>query len=684
MVNDINKILSDVGYKETELIDNENFQEKMGYKVNIRIKNFCDICKEDIKIKDGTAIIDFNKLSEFDYKLSDQLLENPNEILKQLKDNLKVSKIKILNSPEEIKEKKSSFILDQSKLPQRINHALGKIKINGEYFRYKGIVVDEEIEKQGGMIKQIKKVPAIVLESGEILSDNTKPKGVNFEFDSIMTLKNNRWSLNSIKDFVNGKLNPEDYSFKKVFKKFKQFYDLSMVYEENEVYSFKSLRDMKSYFWDINDKFLIIKKEGISGTAKSKSMKIGANLSFNGKKFLCPTPANFFRYRHHNKATLFIEEAEKLFDTSKKQNIGDSELIEYLNGSYEKGNVVPRQNDKNINQTDEFDPAGETEIGSINPLRGALEKRSIPLQMIKAPKKDSRGNVEVPPEIDPEYSRARDMMYICSLLNYKEFEKALGEVKNNYGLQNREWILAKPYVALASCISPELEKQIGEFIARKFTIRDDSFDSESWERIMADVLLEIFSEREETQFISTNHIKSRFLFKLGGDYNKISTHKISKLINTLGFSDYKTRDTTGTERGYEINFWKLSEILIRNDWIIKEELLKKVSELSEVSSKCHITDDKINKWLSDTFLTLDTSNKKEEEISDTIINKEINIKPLIDNKCQTIPFETDTSDTLTLYGGVGVDDKISKFTPEQIKQAGYTKEELEEAIEDEK
>ena len=432
-----------------------------------------------------------------------------------------------------------------------------------------------------------------------------------------MTLKHNRWNLDSIKDFVNGNFKQGDYSFEKIFNDFKQKYLQSMVFEEEEVYSFRTLRDIKSYFWDINDKFMILKTEGISGAAKSKAMKIGANLSFNGKKFLCPTPANFFRYRHHNKVTLFIEEAEKLFDTSKKQNVGDSELIEYLNGSYEKGNTVPRQNDKNVNQTDEFDPAGETEIGSINSLKGALEKRSVPLQMIKAPKNDLRGNVEVPPETDSEYSKARDKMYFCGLLNYKKFEKALLEVKNNYGLQNREWILTKPYVALASCISPELEKQIGQFIARKFLIRDDSFDSESWEILMCDTLIELFCSKEESQFISTAFIKNRFASKIGGDYSKISSHKITKIICSLGLIDYKTRSSSGTERGFEVDFFKLSEILIRNDWINKEELLKKVSEVSE----CQITDDKINKWYTDTFLTLDTFNEEEEEISDTLTDR---------------------------------------------------------------
>jgi len=563
-------------------------------------------------------------------------------------------KIKYNGGEDPLDRKKSNFVLDSNRLPQRIDHAVGKIKIDGAYLRYYGVKLDEEIEKQGRhgeMITLVKKVPALILENGEIISENTKPEGVNFEFDSIITLKNNRWGLKSIKDFTKGKIKKEDYTFEIVFNEFKKKYDKSMVLDNDGWYSLLTLRDIKSYFWDLNDKFIIIKHEGISGTAKSKGMKIGANLSFNGKKFLCPTPANFFRYRHHNKATISIEEAERLFDQSKKQSVGDSELVEYLNGSYEKGNTVPRQNDKNINQTDEFDPAGDTAIGSINPLKGALEKRSITLNMIKASKNDPRGNVEIPSETDKEYCDARNKAYICGLLNYRDYEKALNKVENNYGLANREWLISKPLIALASCISEELEKQIGDFISSRFIIRDDFFDESSWERIMARVLIEIFCIRKDSFFISTNQIKDKFIQRIEGDY-KVSPHKITKIINKLGFLDYNTRDTTGSQRGYEISFTKLCEILIRNDWIGKENILKIVSEVSD----CQFTEDKISKWYTDTFLTLDTFNKKNKEVPDT-------------------------SDTLALYSE-GVGNNLNNFSDEEIKKAGYSREQLKEILED--
>ena len=469
------------------------------------------------------------------------------------------------------------FILDPNKLPQRLNHALGKIKINGEFYRYYGAKISEwkkKIINKGKKTEREVMFPELsevmVLEDGQIISKSTKPKGLSFEFDSIMTLKTNRWSLNSIKDFCNGTSNIP--TFKETYNSFKKHYDSSMVYENDTWYKFDAIWDLTTYFWDVIDKFLIIKHEGISGTAKSKGMKISVNLSFNGKKFLCPTPANFFRYRHNNKAVLYIEEAEKLFDQSKKQNQGDAELVEYLNGSYEKGNTVPRQNDKNINQTDEFDPAGFTRIGSIAELRGALQQRSLPKHMVKAPASDKRGNVEVPAENDIDYSNSRDKAYICGLLFYKEYGKALEEVKNNYGLANRQWVLAKPLIATAKCISAELEKEIGDFIAKGFERRDSNFDEKSWERILANLLIDIYCTKEKSEFLSTEDIKAVFIPKVDRTY-RVTSIKIGMIMNKLGLSEFKK--STGEKRGFEMTFEKLCEILIRQGWTNKENIKKR-------------------------------------------------------------------------------------------------------------
>ncbi len=543
--------------------------------------------------------------------------EKPRDLLKEEGNKHKASKsetaIQKLNEKAGIKPEGSSpFILDAEKLPQRIDHALGLIKIEGKEYRYFGARLNEWITKTINKGKKTEKevtypemVEAIITEDGRIISSRTKPKELRFEFDSIMSLKTNRWSLKSIKEFTEGNINREDYTFEKVFGAFQEHYTNAMVYEDLTWYKFDAIWDMTTYTFDTIYTYMVIKHEGISGTAKSKGMKISANLSFNGKKFLCPTPANFFRYRHNNKATIYIEEAEKLFDQSKKQNQGDSELVEYLNGSYEKGNTVPRQNDKDVNQTDEFDPAGFTRIGAISELKGALRQRSLIKQMVKAPASDKRGNVEVPAETDKDYCNSRDKAYICKLLNYKEYEKALIEVKNKYGLANRQWVLAKPLIATARCVSHDLEKEIGDFIAKGFENRDSSFDEKSWERILANLLIELYCTKEEGCFFSTEEVKSVFASRITGNY-KISTIKVGMLMNTLGLSDF--RKSNGELRGIKISFNDLISILIRQDYTSKENIQNRCQGCQGCKYSSKMIDDMI-----DNLLTPYTLNKGEEQ-----------------------------------------------------------------------
>jgi hypothetical protein len=522
---------------------------------------------------------------------------------------------RLMNKVKEERKRESlnSFILNEDEIPQQLDHAVGSILIGDKSFRYYGSKMFEKIQKttKGGQTYEAKQEnPVLILEDGRVISEQTKPEGCNFQFESIMTLKNSRWELGSIKEFIFNKINKEDFTFKKVYFKFKNFHDDSMVYEHEEWYKLNAIWDVCTYYYDMIDKFLIIKHDGISGAAKSKGMRISANLSFNGKKFLCPNPANYFRYRHHNKGPIGIEEAERLFSNDKKNNAQDSELVEYLNGSYEKGNTVPRQNDKNINQTDEFDPAGFTRIGSIKPLKGALEKRSVPLLMIKANPGDKRGNVEIPTETHPAYKKARNMAYIVGLIRYREYKETLKTVKNNYKLSNREWLISKPILAMAHCIDEGLEKEIGKFLEKLFIIRDDSVDDSSWKMQLAKILLQVYCQHRDNEFKTTDSLKEILQERINaisdGKVWKISSNKLGNLMGELSLGNLKCRNTTGTKRGYRLDFFTICSILLRNELMTIEDIKNKVSEVSN----CQYKDDKIMEWYSDTYLT----NKKNKKV----------------------------------------------------------------------
>lgn len=508
-----------------------------------------------------------------------------------------------------LQERNKAFVLDPDSLPQRLDHALGFIDIKGNRLRYFGAFLVEKIvqNKSGEEVETKKKQPVLICEDGSILS-KAKTEAY-FEFKSQMGVGYDRWSLQGIKQFIEGKYKP---TFKAVFADYKAHFKGTMVYEHEGWYDLLAIWCMASYFQDMISKSLIIKVEGKSGTAKSKTAKSVSLLAFNGKSFLCPTPATFFRYRNNFKASLVIEEAERLFDDSKRKLQGDSDLVEYLNASYEKGNTVPRQNDKNLNQTDEFDPFGFTMIGSIKPLQGALHKRSITLYQIKAPKNDPRNDVE-PDMYDERYAESRNRMYALALREHRAFKKQLDSQKQGYGLANREWQICKPLLALAGCIDHKLAERMGKFLAKRFEVRDEPLYEESWEAKLLGALIELTRCHREPAFIENKLIRERFLTKLEPSYEKISQHKVTTLMLGLGFGEQQGRNSQRTKRGFILSFWNVAETAIRNDDLESEIIVEKLSEVSEVS-ETGISPREFSKWYSDTFSDKDTS---DDEVSDT-------------------------------------------------------------------
>lgn len=165
---------------------------------------------------------------------------------------------------------------------------------------------------------------------------------------------------------------------------------------------------------------------------------------------------------------------------------------------------------------------------------------------------------------------------------------------------------------------------------------------------MAKSLLKIYSKYSGETFLSVEAIKNKFVSELnshGSNPYNISNTKAGILIRELGFTRFKS-NPTGNQRGYKMSFFDVSGLLIRQEIFKIENILKIVSEVSE----CKYSEDKINKWYTDTYLTPDTTNNK-------------------------------TPDTLTdrtLVSGVDI-----SFTKEELEATGLSGEELKEVIADE-
>lgn len=512
-----------------------------------------------------------------------------------------MDKFDILEDVADNENDQNSYILNSADEPRFLDHAIGSIEINGSKYRYFGTNLYKNIEKthKNTQIKVKERQHVIVLETGEILNENKLIK-LQYSFATKMNQKGKGWTKDGIRAFREKKF--DSYTIADMFASFRKHFDHYVSYDFDQWYDVYSLWCMITYFQDQTDMSLILKLEGPSGSGKSKTAKVIRNLAFNGKSFLSPTPANFFRYRHANKSTLIFEEAERLYDDSVRKQAGDSSLIEYLNGSYERGNTVPRQNDKDLSQTDEFDPFGWSVIVSIKPLKGATKNRALIGNHLQAKANDPRGSIEVPSD-SPEFSASRDLAYAVSLLQYREFLNKFGSLQTNFGLANRQWLCAKPLIALAFCVSEDLAHKVANFISTRFYQETDPLSAKSWEYVLICSLLDLTINTQEVVFVSNEALHSRFLELVEDKFCKITPNKITKIMRSLGFTDYAGRNSTRTQRGFILSFLKVCEIVIRSQKIDKEIILKKVSEVSKVSdiSKTCINKDIFIKWYTDTF-----------------------------------------------------------------------------------
>lgn len=519
------------------------------------------------------------------------------EELEKLSDNDLIEKFEEVKKEVSLEQEEAQYVLDEKDLLPEIHHAMGLF----EGKRYYGVTLKRKIRYDDGF--KIKEIPAIITEEGEIL-DETKEK---FTFHTVMNIKN-RWSNQGIKEYRR----KNKVTLKKAYEEILKEYKKHLVYEEDEWYVTDTLWDIATYFQDLLDKYLFLKHEGPSGSAKSKGMKLSSNVAFNGRKWTAPTPANFFRYRHFNKATIYIEEAERLFD-SKGQN--NDLIVEYLNASYEKGNFVPRQNDKDLNKTEEFDPSGFTRIGAINPLKGALEKRSLTKTMVKAPKGDKRGETEVPSQ--EYYQPIRDLLYNACLNQYKEVKKTLETIENNYSVTNREWNLIKPLLAIYHVIEPSETKKFGEWLSNKFTQRDDTYDEESWETKLIQAFFYLTAHGED--FVSNKELVNRYCVERGDpdNENRISSKAVTSISKKIGFGRFMGRNSSGSERGYRLTFEKVFDLVLRNGYFTKKDIEEYVKKNVSDLSKCQIVNNIINRSPENTDNSSDSSFSNNNHSSDS-------------------------------------------------------------------
>lgn len=397
-----------------------------------------------------------------------------------------------------------------------------------------------------------------------------------------------RWSLTKAKEWID---NPDSSvkSAKELFESIKQEFKKYVWFDEEQYYNILPLWVLGTYFFPLFTTFPYVNLWGMKNTGKSKVMRLSSILSFNSEVFVNMSVASLFRIVDQNSPTLFIDEAENLWKDNQKKEDDTSEIVALLNAGWMKGNQVPRVEKVDGKQTIlRFDVYCPKMLASIQGLKGALESRCIRVVMLR-PTGEPSSQLWMSDD-DPKLLEIRNNIYPFVLNSWgvvKAYYDGEGsQVKNEFGLDNRDWQIWKPLLAIASLISPELVKEVGNWAFQECDKnKEDDIVEDDWDSNIVKAISGLVKESklyyvsDIKAAVDAFYIERTVLDSSGKEVilyrkDRPSGKYIGRFFLRMGLGKYKHRGGAG-KRGY----------------MLSESVLKKIFGWRMLNTKNNVTND---------------------------------------------------------------------------------------------
>ncbi len=441
---------------------------------------------------------------------------------------------------------KSKFIFDSSKI---IKEALfSNCKLSEDIFAC-GIFLPEEVsveDRKGDVVGSAQQeTPVLITSEGKVLEVFKKLEAdYGIRIRTVPYHLPRRWELESLREYLDGKAKKVDP--KKAFAAVRGMYEKFLYFRNETWYDIHALWDMGTYVFMLFNVYPLMELRGLSGTAKTKIMKVSRRITMNPTDLLVnPSEATLFRETHEKRPTKYIDEAEKIFIFNPKTRQVEPDLrAELINSSYSKGSVVPRQEKVGERWTTvAFHTYSPTAIGSIRGLYGATEDRAITHIMTKAPDNDTRGQMEIEEhEEDPSWQNLRNTLHILALQRWKEIEKGYRDFDEETGLKRRDLQLWKPLFVLAKIIDPAVYERVRSFARERTEQKAADFIPEgSLDYIILKALAGFVLNRAKRIHVQDVYEK----VKLDVDPN-MKPRTVSNRLDLLGFKEMRRKDRYGS------------------------------------------------------------------------------------------------------------------------------------------
>ncbi|RLI19924.1 hypothetical protein DRO54_07370, partial [Candidatus Bathyarchaeota archaeon] len=528
--------------------------------------DFCDDI-EFLNTKSGWAVIAgrnvvaaFNSLEDVDpLDVAEKLRVEPKEIFK--------AKMRVYRKPSTPINIDDSFIELENLtiqpifngLAKRIHPAIGVVDGIG----YVGVHLPCIITSSEEEAKE-KELPFLITSNGKkILCNQDVLSRLKWKLEYRVVSFENRWSLESVKGFLNGtaKVDPAT-----VYKMVKNAWKTYIEFDNPIIYDFLTLWTIGTYFFHLFNAYPYVYIGGLKRSGKTKVLTVASLMCFNAIFSNNLSTSAIFRLIQSGRCTLLMDETEKLANKERA-----SELRNLLLSGYKQGAKVYRveKTTKERLVPEAFEVYSPKMIANIRGIEDVLEDRCITIIMKRGKNKQILNSE--PSSHDLIWQEIRDKLYILYLKHWKEilseYQKLSEGSERSEGsepcgsildqISDRERELWNPIICMASFFDkylllhtqpsqhtqPSLKETIIEFAVQKVKEKQVENVTETRELILVQTLLELV---QKDGYYKVKTIKDVMDEKYEEEQKWLRPEWVGRALKRLGFLD-KHRIGRGVE-----------------------------------------------------------------------------------------------------------------------------------------